>query len=1015
MIKRGWKKQKKLFMCCVIVLSIFAGIAGRFPSSETQAQCFDPALYQNPIEALMTPVLPNVLFIVDNSYAMRNWTWENGYDPNHQYPLYRYGVTGKCSGSSCSGSGNRLDSYYKKRHYNGYTGKVTNGQGPTLDFGPGETNDNNGAWYSYRNHDFLWDRLEYDSASGILQSGNWIYGRRTNEDNTWIEGEGWRKIRIPDIPSTAGAAVFTDNYLAYLFETYTSNTNPEEDLTVLLPDMPADTRMQVGREVLVDLLTRTAEKVKADILSFEGSAGCNTQISASYFSKDASQLISSVNGLTPSQNPTPLGAGLFDAYHEVFKESCEYECQNQFVIIITGGEPRNDCEDFSCKTYTTDEGSFESTINNYCDGDPVCIALKAEFGYSDAGFPWWNPCSSGTNNRTYLDGIAYQANRMTEVDPTWPSYGGQSCNPVVTYTIGFGIDHPLLFRTARAGDGLYFTAKNAEELAEALNAAMEDIFERTFSIAGLAFSSPLYRAGETKLISTRFHTADWSGNVISRNLSITWDDAGNVTDSGVSNEITASDNLPEFSSRTVYTAVGDNLVAADPSNIGLTEAEYNYLIGDSSKEVRFGCEDCIYRDRTSLFGDIIHSRPAVANDMVYVGGNDGLLHAIDLNSMIERWAFIPQQLVNRTVNGKKALLYLADPGYKDKHLYFVDLSVNVITMGSNTYLVGGFRGGGKGYFVMDVTDPDLPLLVWSRTDTDAGWENIGYSFSEPQVARILNGLTSNPVLVIGNGYGINTTGGCISDSLFIVDLAGGNVLYELQTGTASGGLSTPAMYGPNGWIRTIYAGDLAGNLWRFGKSGGTWNISKLYNAGYPITVQCNIGLCDGKPLIIGGTGRYLTSDDIIDLSANEIFAIRDPEDGTEVTAPSYSRALAAGERVLSSPEILYGRAFVPSFTPDQNPCAFGGVSNVYSFNFCPDTEGGDDGGEEGGGYDEQVANFDTPIISNLGTTGDHEGNTAVIAEDIDSEIHVLSGPRAPASLTGSKNIRWMQVQKTVSD
>lgn len=134
---------------------------------------------------------------------------------------------------------------------------------------------------------------------------------------------------------------------------------------------------------------------------------------------------------------------------------------------------------------------------------------------------------------------------------------------------------------------------------------------------------------------------------------------------------------------------------------------------------------------------------------VYVGGNDGMVHAFlmakwdavnkkwldqptkyatDENRSYadigkEMWAYIPSNLL-------KQLSALADTGYGTTssggcvHRAMVDLSDQVFEVyieppGSTTgtrqwrsVLVGGERGGGDVYFALDVTDPYNPIVLW---------------------------------------------------------------------------------------------------------------------------------------------------------------------------------------------------------------------------------------------------------------------------------------------------------------
>jgi type IV pilus assembly protein PilY1 len=101
----------------------------------------------------------------------------------------------------------------------------------------------------------------------------------------------------------------------------------------------------------------------------------------------------------------------------------------------------------------------------------------------------------------------------------------------------------------------------------------------------------------------------------------------------------------------------------------------------------------------------------------YVGANDGMLHAFD-EDLNERWAFIPPSLLNklRNMTGTSGL----SPGQgKTNSSYFVDgpITVKDVYIESEkkwkTILMGGLGYGGKGYYVLDITNPDIPLHLFS--------------------------------------------------------------------------------------------------------------------------------------------------------------------------------------------------------------------------------------------------------------------------------------------------------------
>src|SRR5690606_6982761 len=86
--------------------------------------------------------------------------------------------------------------------------------------------------------------------------------------------------------------------------------------------------------------------------------------------------------------------------------------------------------------------------------------------------------------------------------------------------------------------------------------------------------------------------------------------------------------------------------------------------------------------------------------VLYVGGNDGMLHGFSAKDGNELLAYVPRGVVSN-------LKDLADPDYA--HKYFVDGSPMTGDIKDSstwkTLLVGTLGAGGKGYFVLNVTDP----------------------------------------------------------------------------------------------------------------------------------------------------------------------------------------------------------------------------------------------------------------------------------------------------------------------
>ena len=269
---------------------------------------------------------------------------------------------------------------------------------------------------------------------------------------------------------------------------------------------------------------------------------------------------------------------------------------------------------------------------------------------------------------------------------------------------------------------------------------------------------------------------------------------------------------------------------------------------------------------SSGFGDELYNKFRQDNlnrkAMIYVGGNDGMLHAFRADDGREVLAYVPSMVHNR-------LNKLTDKTYVGgEHRYYVDGSPEIgdafINVGGtdawHTVLVGSLGGGGQGVFALDITKPDdfsetnaAKIALWEFTDKDD--PDLGFIYAQPTIRRMANGRFA--ALVPGGynqskpqpgevvcadstkpasdpargpaGCTTNTTG---SAYLFIIflDGPGSDGVWEegkdyvkiraAQLGDTPGtpnGLTQPlaADVDADGFVDFIYAGDLRGNLWKF--------------------------------------------------------------------------------------------------------------------------------------------------------------------------------------------------------
>ena len=261
------------------------------------------------------------------------------------------------------------------------------------------------------------------------------------------------------------------------------------------------------------------------------------------------------------------------------------------------------------------------------------------------------------------------------------------------------------------------------------------------------------------------------------------------------------------------------------------------------------------------------SRPPV----VYVGANDGMLHAFNapvptcmtsdqggqcsrynagLHAGKELWAFVPRGVYGNLGNLTSirdfqfAPTVDATPVVRD--VFFSERGDHTW----HTLLTGGLRLGGRGVYALDITHPTMAnevspqqTVLW-EFDADAppgisvsgdayDPADLGYTYGQPAIARLANGRWA--VLVPGGYFPdcsqadkvahCETAGGnppSNYSALFVLDAQTGEVIAELRTptdidGVTSYGLCSPVLgdYNNDQIDDVAFAGDLAGNLWRF--------------------------------------------------------------------------------------------------------------------------------------------------------------------------------------------------------
>ncbi len=568
------------------------------------------------------------------------------------------------------------------------------------------------------------------------------------------------------------------------------------------------------------------------------------------------------------------------------------------------------------------------------------------------------------------------------------------------------------------GKGAFFSASTPESLLTGLSRTMEQITGRSNASAATVALSTGYISNGSRIYQARFNNGQWTGQLLSYPLLTDPANFGKLDTSGTGpegSEWDAADKLPLHSHRIILTydrgshsgkpfrwsTLNSNQKAA------LTSAEIlDYLRGDDSREQKNGGT---LRNRSSKLGDIINSSPLFVgppafrygglsgythfrehyknrSDMLYIGANDGMLHAFDATTGVEKFAYVPDSIYGQ-------LASLSRPDYT--HRFFVDATPVMgdayINGNWRTLLAGGLRKGGRGIYLLDITDPAsfsnetsaAGNILWEFTDQDD--PDLGYTYSQPTITMMQNGKWA---VIFGNGYNNTGNGHAILYIAFIEEgmngWSGGDFI-KLDTGAGSSstpnGLAsaTPVDIDGDNKADYIYAGDLLGNLWKFDVSSSTpanWEVASLGGAGptplfqtqimdsagnrQPITVQPEVGRTPfGSGIMVYfGTGKFLESSDVTSTGTQSFYGILD--NNTPVTPsrlqvqtiesettygtssqqvrltsnnkmlPSdlgwYLNLPANGERQISNPVLRGRRIIFTTMSPSGNTCQSGGES-----------------------------------------------------------------------------------------
>ncbi len=271
-----------------------------------------------------------------------------------------------------------------------------------------------------------------------------------------------------------------------------------------------------------------------------------------------------------------------------------------------------------------------------------------------------------------------------------------------------------------------------------------------------------------------------------------------------------------------------------------------------------------------------------------------MLHAFDDTTGEELWAFIPPNLLNKL----QAL-------HSDVIASMVDGSPKVYLGSDKKVLIFGERRGGDHYLALDITDRLSPKLLWQISPSTPGFEELGQSWSTPQIGKIRQGLGDRWVAFIGGGYDDNQDNSPVTlpDSkgraVYAVDVLTGALVWSYSRAQdASMAYSIPSDISKvditgDGRIDRLYVGDMGGQMWRFdvgdsdpanwtGKiifkaNGATGDQRKIF---YPPDVTLERDSVDYEMIFFGTGDREHPKDST---TVNRIYAVKDKNPSAPLT------------------------------------------------------------------------------------------------------------------------------------
>ncbi|MBW2185560.1 MAG: hypothetical protein JRG71_03885 [Deltaproteobacteria bacterium] len=671
----------------------------------------------------------------------------------------------------------------------------------------------------------------------------------TNNTDMTITGEA-----IDDSP----AFTYTNSNLSDRNTTSAVPWNDVEDWTAA----SADKRINIARDVLSSLVEDRSiawgfGTWSGDYPSSQNytkiHVGTSTNTDDHYAALIAAIASASPDGNTPLTPSMLEGRDYFDElvddeyYEETYSDP---GCQPRMIIEITDGIGN---------TGTTVD-NVRSTVIDI--GDKGITVVGVGFGLDDA---------------SQLNALAEESN-----------IAGDEFESDYVYA---------LHETDANGNGVPFLANSKDELITALQGIASSLKSQVFYGAAPAATTSVDYGNI--VISALFTPDDWSGDLVATE----YNENGTL---GVE-RWSAAEQMPTTINAFTIDPTTTSTVAAY-STTGLYEFYLCKPLGDiihSTPKV-VGAPAFYYSfDSYYSYRDLRRER----NKLVYVGANDGALHAFSLSTGAEQWRFYPKSLHSdlnsNLVNTNEDLCYASrTPSGEYCHKYLVDGTPIVADVydGSawHTALVTGLGKGGSSYFALDISgggnfgsgDDDTHYL-WEFTDSE-----LGFATSQTAIGRADGTAGAKWGAYFGSGYSSTSQQSTKESYIYGIHIMDKSPLWLDSSGSSTNrvkisaatlqndALSSPLIVniGDDDLEDYLYVGNLYGSMFRVANigNGQTPTVSKLLDLGRsdhanPITGTATYAYDETAENVwlYFGTGQYEETADKTTMEQQYFFGLKD--------------------------------------------------------------------------------------------------------------------------------------------